>query len=96
MRKSNPKEISSSLTSALQQRGLSPRLKQYEVLEKWSSIVGEHIASVTTPQRMDNGKLVVHVTRSTWRNELVFLKKEIINKINKAMNQEIVKDIIFR
>ena len=96
MRKSKPKELGTSISSVLQQLGLGPRLKQYEVLDKWSSIVGDHIAKVTTPQRMDSGKLLVHVTRSTWRNELVFMKKEIISKINKAMNQEIVKDIIFR
>ena len=96
MRKSKPKELSTSISSVLQQLGLSQRLRQYEVLEKWSAIVGDHIAKVTTPQRMESGKLIVHVTRSTWRNELVFLKKEIISKINKAMNQEIVKDIIFR
>jgi predicted nucleic acid-binding Zn ribbon protein len=96
VRKSEPKELSTSISSVLQQLGLGSRFRQYEVLDKWASIVGDHIAHVTTPQRMDNGKLLVHVTRSTWRNELVFLKKEIISKINKAMNQEIVKDIIFR
>jgi len=96
MRSSKPKRLELSITAALEQLGLSARVRQYEVLERWSSIVGDHISSVTNPERIDRGKLIVRVTRSTWRNELTFLKKEIIAKINKAMNQEIVKDIIFR
>ena len=96
MRSSAAKQLSLSLESTLKQLGLSARVRQYEVLERWPAIVGEHIAAVTVPQRIDHGKLIVRVSRSTWRNELVFLKKEIIAKINKAMNQEIVNDIIFR
>ncbi len=96
MRSAKPKQLSASIASALQQLGIGGRLKQYEVLNRWSSIVGEHISKVTTPERIERGKLIVRVKQSTWRNELVFMKKEIISKINKAMKQEIVKDIIFR
>ena len=96
MKLSKPKQLSSSIESALQQLGLSARVKQYEVLDRWPSIVGEHIAKVTNPERIDRGRLIIRVTRSTWRNELTFLKKEIIAKINIAMKQEIVNDIIFR
>ena len=71
-------------------------MRQMEVLERWPQIVGEQIARVTSAERIDGGKLFIHVTRSTWRNELVFLKKALIEKINREMSQEIVKDIIFR
>ena len=96
MRTSKPKKLDASIVAALDKLGLTARLKQYELLERWPSIVGEHISRVTTAERIDRGKLIVKVTRSTWRNELLFLRKDIIAKINEAMEQEIVKDIIFR
>jgi predicted nucleic acid-binding Zn ribbon protein len=96
MRTSAPKDIGSAISSVVQQLGIGPRLKQFEMLEAWPLIVGEQIAKVTVAERIDRGKLFVHVTRSTWRNELTFLKKALIMKINKEMEQEIVKDIIFR
>lgn len=96
MRNIQPKPFVYALSSVLDQLGLSKKIRQYQVLEKWHSIVGEQIAKVTQAEHMDMGKLFVRVLNSTWRNELVFLKKELIEKINKVMNQEIVKDIIFR
>ena len=96
MRTSDPKHIGSAISSVIQQLGIGQRIKQGEVLEAWPRIVGEQIAKVTSADRIEGGKLFVHVTRSTWRNELVFLKKALVAKVNKEMNQEIIKDIIFR
>ena len=96
MRTSNPKHIGNALSSTIHQLGIESKIKQGEVLDAWSRIVGEQIAKVTSADRIENGKLFVHVTRATWRNELVFLKQALITKVNKEMNQEIVKDIIFR
>ena len=96
MKTSEPKHISTAISSVIQQLGIGGKMKQMEVLEEWPRIVGEQIAKVTSAERLDGGKLFIHVTRSTWRNELVFLKKALIAKINREMNQEIVKDIIFR
>jgi hypothetical protein len=38
----------------------------------------------------------VRVSQAPWRNELLFLKKELIAKINSRMKREIVNDIVFR
>ena len=96
MKAKHPKRISLAITSTLEGLGLGAKVRQYEVLDVWPMIVGESIAHVATAERIVDGKLFVSVTRSTWRNELLFLKKELIGRINTAMQQEIVKDIIFR
>ncbi|MBI3189691.1 MAG: DUF721 domain-containing protein [Ignavibacteriales bacterium] len=96
MRASAPKQLGGVLDSVIQNLGLGPRLKKAEALDKWGDIVGEQIARVTKPVRVEGETLVIHVTSSVWRNELVFLKRELIVKVNKAMQQDIIKDIIFR
>ena len=88
--------MGTAIPHVLQELGLGKRLKQYEVLESWPKIVGGQIAKVASAERIEAGKLFVCVSRAPWRNELVFLKNELITKINKALKQEIVKDIIFR
>ena len=92
----SPKLIKTPIESILLQLGIGTRLKQYEVIELWPKIVGEQISKVTNAEIIRDGKLFVSVKHSTWRNELVFLKKDIIKKINKKMKIEIVKEIIFR
>jgi len=49
----------------------------------------------TDAESIRDGKLFVRVKNAAWRNELLYLKKEIIDKINGEMKQKIVKDIIF-
>ena len=96
MKTRQPKAMHSVLADTVRGLGIGPKLKQYEMFERWPSIVGEQIARTARPVKIERGKLFVKVTRSAWRNELVYMKEEIKEKINKAMNQEIVKDIIFR
>jgi len=96
VRTAAPKTIGNAIQSALSDLGLGKKIRQYDVINQWPEIVGEQIARVATAERISDGKLFVSVSRSPWRNELVFLKKELIERINKAMHQDIVKDIIFR
>jgi len=96
MRTSHPKPLIDILTATLKQLGLGTKIKQHEVLDLWSQIVGDQISKVTSAESIRDGKLFIAVKHSAWRNELLFLKQELIQKINKEMNQEIIKDIIFR
>lgn len=88
--------FSSSVSRTLESLGLTKKLRQYEVLDRWPSIVGERIAAAAQAVRVDDGKLFVHVKSAAWRNELVFLKKDLVRKINATMGQDIIVDIIFR
>lgn len=96
MRKSVPKPIGSAIASVIEKLGLDKKVRQYEVVAAWPRIVGAQIAKATAAEYIRDGKLFVRVGHSTWRNELVYLKKELIDKINAAMHQEVVKDIVFR
>jgi predicted nucleic acid-binding Zn ribbon protein len=96
MKKHEPKTLAEALSRAMEELGLGPKMREYDVVNLWASIVGEQIARVAHAESIANGKLLVRVTKSTWRNELVFLKQELIARINGAMKQDIVKDIIFR
>lgn len=84
------------LLSVLDRLGIKGKLNRYEILDRWPGIVGEQIARVTKADHIEGDKLFVRVTLATWRNELVFLKKDLIKRINDEMKQEIIKDIIFR
>jgi predicted nucleic acid-binding Zn ribbon protein len=96
LRQTKPKLIKNSIQAILNDYGLLPRMKQFEALNLWAEIVGEQIAKVAKAEKIDHGSLIVRVEKPVWRNELIFLKKEIIAKINEMMKEEIVKEIIFK
>lgn len=96
LRKAKIKKLDSAIRDVIKEYGLEEKLKNTSVINLWSEIVGERIAQVAKATRIKDGKLSVNVENSVWRNELIFLKKEIIQKINNRFKEEIVKDIIFR
>jgi predicted nucleic acid-binding Zn ribbon protein len=80
----------------VQDLGIGPTLRQYDVLTSWAEVVGEQIARVTTAQRIENGTLFVGVSSGAWRNELSMKRLAIMEKLNRKAGAQVVKDIRFR
>jgi predicted nucleic acid-binding Zn ribbon protein len=96
MKPTEPKNINEAIQQTLLSLGLAERLSQYEVVNSWGEIVGDSIARVTKTEGIKDRVLVVRVMHPAWRQELVFLKADLIEKINRTIKKEIVKDIIFK
>ncbi len=90
----------SSLGSILHQLidflDISDLLAEQQAIIMWSTIVGDTIASVTAAKTIKNGTLNVIVSNSTWRQELNYMKDDIIYKLNRGIGKPIVKDIRFK
>ncbi len=90
-----PEKIDTILSSYLSQRGYLSTVKEQNVASKWKDFVGEEIAKNSRCEKVENGILYVTTISSSWRQELSFLKKDIIERINGINNSCIIKDIIF-
>ena len=90
------KHIAKSLKESLKKAGLYEGVKSIKILELWSKVVGEKIANKTEASDIKNGTLFVKVSNSTWRQELQFQKKDIIEKLNKEIKEKIVREIKFK
>ena len=82
MKNSNPKRLGDLIPALLEKLGLAQGLHDRRVLERWAQIVGPKIADVTVAERIRDGRLWVSVSHPVWRNELVFMRQELIAKIN--------------
>jgi len=90
-----PKPLASVLRDLLEQYGIAHRVKEFEIINLWPEVVGEKVASMTHARDIRDGRLYVEVANSVWRNELYFMKAEIIEKINKQLGQKVLHDIVF-
>jgi predicted nucleic acid-binding Zn ribbon protein len=90
----------SSLADALRQLlrslGIETKVKQNLAAASWPKIVGEGVAKVSAVDRVENGILFVKVESSSWRNELVFMRRDIIKKMNSFLGDEVIVDIRFK
>ena len=62
----------------------------------WEDAVGEQIAENTRPAAFKGKILIVYVSSSTWMQQLQFLKKDMITKINNVLGEELIEEIKFR
>ena len=76
--------------------GITRKLREYSVITSWQALVGEQIARVAKPQRVENGVLLVVVESAPWRAELTLRRREIIDKINACIGKKAITDIRFR
>ena len=89
-----PQKIGGFILDTLNRMGFSGRLKKQEAVTRWSEIVGETIAAETEALRIDGDTLVVKVQKAAWRQQLIFLKDDLLGKIRKEIGEDI-KDIRF-
>lgn len=62
----------------------------------WENVIGKTIAENARPQALKGNILLVHVSSSVWIQQLRFLEKDIIRKINAASGKKPIKEIQFK
>lgn len=78
--------------------GTRTNLNQYNLMKMracWEEIVGKNNASHCVPYKLDRRILTLQVDSSTWANQFLYYKLQIIKKINIFMGVDYVKDIKF-
>ncbi len=75
--------------------GIKGKIEENFAIVYWDAVVGNEIARQTEPFRVTDGTLYVKVADTVWRNELHFLKNEIIQKLNEKVGKQIITDIKF-
>ena len=89
---------SSELLPALMQKlGLKERLRESEVIEAWSSIVGEFIAAHSAPVALREGTLYVRVLQPSLHYELEQIAKaQVLRKLKQRFGSKTIRDLRFR
>ena len=75
--------------------GLENGVNQQKAVIIWPKIVGTKIAENTTAELVDFNVLTIKVKNSTWRNELHLKKDTILEKLNKELGPNTIKELRF-
>lgn len=89
-----------SLQDALQQFLKNSRLRSgiqaMRIEEVWGEIMGKTIAKYTDKIQVIQQTLYISTTVAPLKNELIYQKETIIERINEAMGEKIIKDVIVK
>lgn len=80
----------------LKANNLEKKYLESQVIEKWPEVVGRAVTNRTKNIYIREGVLFVQLNSSVARNELEMIRIPLIQALNKAVEAEVVKDIVFR
>ena len=90
-----PVRVGDLLDDVLRRTGVRRQVERQGALDAWSAVVGERIAEVTEPVRVDGGVLYVEVRSSAWMMELDMMKHEILERLNEGRDEGRIEKVRF-
>ncbi len=78
--------VGQSLQRLLSKWGLERQFAIRHALSAWEEIVGEPIARIARPLRLENATLWVAVRTHTWAQELTFHKATLLQRLNERVD----------
>ncbi len=89
-----------SLQEAMQHFLKHSRLKYgiqaVQIEELWEQIMGKTIAKYTDKIQISGHTLFITSSVAPLKNELLFQKEKIIERVNEALGEKIIKDVVVR
>lgn len=89
-----------SLQEALQQFLLKSKMKEkvqaLEIKDVWAELMGKTIAEYTENIQLINQQLIITTHVAALKNELLYQKEKIRNRVNERFNYHAVKEVIIR
>jgi predicted nucleic acid-binding Zn ribbon protein len=93
--KKEPDKIGGLISDYLANLGYADRLTKQSAVTEWAGLVGPKIASETQAVRVESDTLIVKVNRAAWRQQLTFLKAELLAKLSSKIGEGQIRDIRF-
>lgn len=88
--------LAGTLPKVLRRLGLEDILIEQKVLEKWTEIAGEQVASHTRIVKFEKGILTISADDMIWVTQLKYLKPQLLKGFTRAFGRrKLVTDIRF-
>lgn len=89
-------QIKDVLAELFQSKDLGFHPDDARIWSDWERIVGDPVASHARPSWIQSGRLRVLVSDSVWLQELNYLERDMVERINAHLGRKAVKKIEFR
>lgn len=91
-----PRPLGEVLKEVINELGVQEKMDEARVVETWASVAGTKINSVTESVWMKGSTLYVKITSAAWRQELHMNRRKWRERLNGALESDLVDEIVFR
>jgi predicted nucleic acid-binding Zn ribbon protein len=86
--------LGDALKKFLDKSRIKENIQSLQIEDHWTKVMGETIANMTDKVEIRNGTLFIHSSVAPLKNELVFQKDLIVQRINESMGEAIVREVV--
>ncbi len=88
--------ISDAMKQFVSKSKLKNGLQSVEIELVWQNIMGKTIAKYTDKIQVINQTLFIHTSVGPLKQELLYQKEKIIERINDAMREKIITEVVVK
>jgi len=88
--------IQDAMRKFIKNSRLKTGIQAVQIEEVWEKIMGKTIAKYTDKIQIIGHTLYINSTVAPLKNELLYQKEKIIERVNEALGEKIIKEVVVR
>ncbi|MCH5221223.1 MAG: DUF721 domain-containing protein [Muribaculaceae bacterium] len=94
MKRAEPLRLDAVIQRMIDATGMRPEYSRQSVVTLWPDVVGKHIADYTGRIYVQNRILHVYIVSAVLKEELGYVRDQLVDKLNEAVGQNVIDSII--
>jgi predicted nucleic acid-binding Zn ribbon protein len=91
----DPQSLETVLSEVIANRNWSKGVAEGSLFSDWEQIVGQEIATHTTPISLVDGKLTIQSSSSAWATQMRLMQSDLLKTISTTAPGALVEELIF-
>jgi hypothetical protein len=92
----NEISIGEALRLFLKKSKLGGNMQALQITQIWEKLMGKTIAKYTDKIEIYNDKLIIYTNIAPLKQELSYQKEQIIERVNEALHENVVKEVLIK
>ncbi len=88
--------INDAMKGFLNKSRLRNGIRAVQIEEIWEQLMGKTIAKYTDKIQIIGQKLFIHTAVGPLKNELMYQKQQIIDRVNEAFGEKVISEVIIQ
>ena len=88
--------IGEALKQFLKKSKLKSGIQALQIEDAWEKIMGKTIARYTDKIQIINSTLFITTNVAPLKNELLYQKEKIIERVNEALGEKVIKEVVIK
>jgi hypothetical protein len=88
--------IGDALKDFLKKSRLKTGIQALQIEEIWEKLMGKTIAKYTDKIQIINNTLFIKTSVGPLKQELIYQKEQIIQRVNEALGEKVIKEVVIQ